>query len=89
MKPKLFAAIFITTHIIFIFLQLHKQTQFINESYRTQKNEKLYADLLKDKEQLEQQLQVLQSKEEIRRFAQTELNMAPVNLKQIRKVRRE
>ncbi len=85
-KRKLFFSTFVAVHLIFAFLQIHKHTQFIHESYRKQKNEKLYAALLKEKDTLIHKIHILQNKDAIKQYAQAQLNMTALNLKQIKKV---
>ena len=85
-KRRLFFSTFVTVHLVFVFLQIHKHTQFIHESYRKQKNEKLYAKLLTEKDTLIHKIHTLQNKELIKQYAQTQLRMTALNLKQIKKV---
>ena len=85
-KRKLFFSTFVAVHLLFVFLQIHKHTQFIHESYRKQKNEKLYAALLKEKDTLIHKMHTLQNKEHIKQYAQTQLRMTALNLREIKKV---
>ena len=83
---RLFFTTFVAIHLIFVFLQIHKQIQFINESYRKQKNEKLYATLLKEKDTLVHSIQTLQNKEFITNYARTHLCMKAIHLKQVKRL---
>jgi hypothetical protein len=85
-KRNLFFKTFVAVHLIFVFLQIHKHTQFIHESYRKQKNEKLYEALLKEKDALTHKMQLLHNKGIIKQYASTQLQMQALNLKQIKKV---
>jgi len=89
MKRNLFALLFIGTHIIFIVLQIHRHTLYIQYSYQKQKNEKMYDNLLKQQEMLAYELHTLHNNETIKKYAQNELGMMPTNLKHIRKVTHE
>lgn len=86
MKRNLFALLFVGTHIVFIILQIHRHTLYIQYSYQKQKNEKAYDNLLKEKEMLAYELHTLHNNETIKKYAQNDLGMMPTNLKQIKKV---
>jgi hypothetical protein len=85
-KRKLFFTTFVAVHLLFVFLQIHKHTQFIHESYRKQRNDRLYTTLLKEKDSLIHKIHTLHNKEYIRQYAQTQLRMTALNLRQIKKV---
>lgn len=89
MKRNLFALLFVGTHIVFIILQIHRHTLYIQYSYQKQKNEKMYENLLKEQEMLAYELHTLHSNEAIKKYAQNDLGMMPTNLKQIKKVAHE
>lgn len=89
MKRNLFALLFIGTHIIFIVLQIHRHSLYIQYSYQKQKNEKMYENLLKEQEMLAYELHTLHNSETIKQYAQNELNMMPTNLRHIKKVPHE
>ena len=84
MKKAYFIALFVGMHIIFIILQIHKQSSFIKLSYDKQRLEKEKRELLAQKDTLTQQLSQLQDHDVIKQFALNELNMKQVSLKQIR-----
>jgi len=86
MKRSLFISIFVATHLSFVFLQIHKHTQFIKQSFSKQKNERLLASLEVKKQHLTQELYIAKNHNAIQEFAKTHLNMAPVRLGQIKKV---
>lgn len=86
MKRVLFVSTFIVAHIGFIFLQIHKHAQFIQASYRKQKNEQLLSKLAHEKEQRMHALYALQNKENIKKYAQQNLSMSSVRLSQIKKI---
>jgi hypothetical protein len=73
-------------HVTFIFLQIHKHAQFIQASYRNQKNEQLMAKLSHEKEQRMHKLYALQNKDSIKQYAQRKLAMSSVRLNQIKKI---
>lgn len=86
MKRSTFIAIFISTHLGFVFLHIHKHTQFVKQTYTKQKNERHLASLEVKKQQLLQELHMAKNHSRIKEFAKTNLNMAPVRLSQIKKV---
>lgn len=86
MRKNMFIATFIVAHVIFIFLQIHKHAQFIKQSYRKQKNEKLHDKLRKEKDILTHQLHSLQRHGTIKSYAQNKLNMVPMHIRQIKRV---
>lgn len=89
MKRTVFVLLFIGTHIIFIALQIHRHSAYIQYSYQKQKNEKMYENLLKEQEMLAYELHTLHNSENIKNYAQNELNMMPTTLRHIKKVPHE
>ncbi len=89
MKRTTFIAIFMSAHLCFIFLQIHKHTQFIKQSFAKQKNERLLASLEIKKQQLIQELHSVKNHANIGQFAKNNLNMGPVRLSQIKKVKHD
>ena len=86
MKKGSILTTFIAIHISFIFLQIHKHMQFIKQSFEKQKNERLFAQLIKEKQALANQLHTLQNKNDIKQFAQEHLHMKSVSLKQMKRI---
>ena len=60
--------------------------QFIKQSFRKQKNERLLAQLKQEKQALTNQLYMVQNRSDITQFAQKELNMTPMRLSQIKRI---
>ena len=86
MKKTGFLLIFISTHVVFVFLQIHQYSHIINSSYQKQKTEKLKEQLLQKKQSLTHQLYALQNKTAVKNFAQNKLGMEPIHLHQIQKL---
>jgi hypothetical protein len=86
MKKPSFITFFITAHIIFIFLQVHKHTLFIKNNYHQQLSEKNIFVLQEKKQKLTQELHVLKDRDAIKKFAYEKLHMRPYALKQITKL---
>jgi cell division protein FtsB len=86
MKRTVFALFFIGMHIIFIVLQIHRHTLYVQYCYQKQKNEKLYESLIKEKEILTYELHNLHNSTTIKEYAQNTLGMIPINLKHVKKV---
>ena len=89
MKRTVFALVFIGTHIIFIVLQVHRHSLYIQYSYQKQKNEKLYENLIKEKEMLTYELHTLHNNDAIKQYAQNKLGMIPTNLQHIKRIAHE
>jgi len=86
MKQSRFLTIFITTHVLFILLQIHKHTQIVRHSYQKQEFEQQLTLLSEKKEQLTHILCGLKSHEAIHKYAQHELQMKPIKINQIKKI---
>ncbi len=86
MKKNYFITTFITAHIILIVLQIHKHTLFIKNSYSQQQYEKKLVALTEKKQALTQELYALKDRENIKKYAQTKLNMHPYALNQVKKL---
>lgn len=89
MKKNTFITFFITAHIVLIFLQVHKHTLFIKNSYNQQQYEKKIIALKERKQILTQELHALKDREAIKRFAHNKLHMRPYTLQQIQKLPEE
>lgn len=88
MKKATFIALFVSAHVILIFLQIHKHSQRIRLSYQTQKNEAEKELLVQKKQDLTQQVYALKNRSAIKKFALNKLNMSKIQLKQINKLGR-
>jgi cell division protein FtsL len=86
MKKNSFITLFITAHILLIFLQIHKHTLFIKNSYNHQQCEKKLALLQEKKQTLTQELYELKDRENIKKYAQNKLKMRPYALNQVKKL---
>ena len=86
MKKFSFITFFITAHIILIFLQVHKHTLFIKNSYNQQLFEKNIATLKEKKQKFTQELHALKDRDAIKEFARHTLHMRPYTLNQITKL---
>lgn len=86
MKRNTFIAMFITAHIVFIFLQVHKHTQFVTFTYARQKLEKKQNTLQQEKQLLTQQLYALKDRDTVKKFARKTLKMRPIRLNQVKKL---
>jgi len=73
-------------HVIFIILQIHKQSSFIRLSFDKQRLEKEKRELLAQQDSLTQQLSQLQDHDTVKEFARNQLNMEQISLKQIRHI---
>ncbi len=86
MKRNTFAALFVATHVTFIFMHIYRQTLVVRETFRKQKNERTLELLTQRQQELTTQLCCLKNHMEIKRYAQQELGMQPITLKQVRRV---
>ncbi len=89
MKKNSFITIFITAHIVLIFLQVHKHTLFIKNSYNQQQCEKKIACLTEKKQILTQEVYALKDRENIKKYAQNKLHMRPYALNQVKRLSHE
>ena len=86
MKKNSFITLFITAHILLIFLQIHKHTLFIKNSYNHQQCEKKVVALQEKKQTLTQELYALKDRENIKKYAQDKLKMRPYALNQVKRL---
>jgi len=85
-KKRTFITVFIVLHLLFIALQIHKQSMFIKGSYEKQRLELEREQLRLRKQELEQQLAELRNPDTVKQFALNTLEMKPVQRKQIKKL---
>jgi len=83
---SLVVIIFIVTNLCFIFLQIHKQSQFVKLSYTRQRLEKERAELEKKRDELTHQLYIQQSSKTVKKYASDKLGMRDTNVAQIHKI---
>ena len=86
MKKNTLITLFISTHIVLIFLQVHKHSLFIKNNYQQQLCEKKIVLLKEQKQLLTQELYALQDRNVIKQFAQKTLHMRPYKLNQIKTI---
>lgn len=79
-------AFFVTIHVMFIFLQIHKQSYGIELSYQKQKNEKIRQELIDKKNDLTQELHLMQNRSTIKKYAENTLGMKKISLSQIKQM---
>lgn len=86
MKKNYFISFFICTHVVLIFLQVHKHTLFVKNSYHQQQYEKKIALLAEKKQVLTQEIHAMKDRESIKQYACNKLKMRPYTLQQIQKL---
>ncbi len=84
-KSKLFYS-FIFVNIVFIFLQIYKQSIFIKYTYQNQKLILRKEQLIQNKNELTQQLLILKNPTSIKNYAIKKLKMEKIKLNQIKKL---
>ncbi len=89
MKKTVFVTLFITTHIGFFFLHIHKQMQFIKESFTKQTYEQTLSKIEHQKEARLNKLYVLQNKQDVQTYATTTLALKPVRMAQLHRLNDE
>lgn len=89
MKKNLFIALFISTHIGFLFLHIHKQMQFIKQSFAKQANEQLLVKIKQKKQAKENELYALQNRQKIKAYAEKSLAFKPVSMTQLHRLPHE
>ncbi len=85
MKKYSFFMIFMVTQLGLIFLQIHKHMQFIKQSFRKQKNERLLVECTHKKEELINQLYAEQSRTDIGQFAKDH-GLKSAKLSQVKRI---
>ncbi len=78
--------VFVMINVMFIFLQIHKQSQFVQLSYARQRLEKEKELLLRQRNELVHQLHVKQSRKNVQKYAQEQLGMRESSVSQIHKI---
>ena len=89
MKKIILITLFISTHIGFLFLHIHKQMQFIKESFAKQKNEQLLAKTTQEKQARHNELHALHNKQDIKAYAEKKLDLKPVSMTQLHRLPHE
>ncbi len=85
-KNRLWLVLFVSTNLLFVLLQIYKQSIFVKRAYAQQRLEQQKKQLLKRKSQLTSELHVQQAHDKIKQFATERLGMSKVDLKQIKKL---
>ncbi len=86
MKRSWFITLFVSVHILFVLLVIHKQNNFIALSYEHQRKHKRILELQDEKKQLLHEQYALTSHAHVKKFAQTKLGMEPVRITQMKKL---
>jgi len=86
MKRSYFIVVFISTHVFFIFFQIHKHSKIVKLSYQKQKNEQRKERLAQKIQELTQKLYAQKERSAIKKFAQEKLKMKKMKLSQIKKL---
>lgn len=86
MKKKGLLITFICSQILMIFLYIHKESMYIKYTYEVQKLEKCKKDLILEKQNINQKIQLNQNKKEIKKFAQNNLGMKKIKFNQIKTI---
>ena len=87
MNKTTFISIVVLANLLFIFLQIHKSSQFIKTSYQKQKIELVKNELVQEKELLTHKLYTLKNRSEIKKYAQTILKLRPIRFNQIKRLK--
>jgi hypothetical protein len=86
MKQSTFITLFIGIHLSFIFIQIYKHTQLVTLSFQRQKNERILVSLLETKTNLINKWHSCINRTEVKRIAQNDLNMKPIQLHTIKRL---
>lgn len=86
LSKNLFLCTFITVNILFVFLLIYKKSYQTHISYEQQKLEKELDTLKKEKQQLTETLYVAKNPQAIKKFAEKNLGLTNMNMKQIKKI---
>ena len=85
MKKISAIVLFFCTNALLIFFEVHKQGQLIKVSYEIQKHQTTLSNLKKEKRAITFKLLELQQPNIIKEFAKENLNMQPIQLKNVKK----
>lgn len=80
------AVAFVTTHIIFIFVYVRRQAYLVTHSFERQHMMQLCTQLRAQRDALKAKLISLQRHERIQEFAQTQLQLKPMQTRQIQRL---
>lgn len=86
MKKKTFVVLFLAVHVLFIALQIDKQSRMVKLSYTRQKKEQTIKTLSNKKQALINKLCTLRNKQKIKTYAHTHLKMKPLKIKQVQRI---
>lgn len=86
MKKKSFIVLFLTVHVLFITIQINKQSKMVKLSYTKQKKEQTLKTLFNKKQALVNKLYELKNKNSIKAYAQNHLQMKPLKIKQVQRI---
>jgi len=86
MKRKSFITIFVAVHVLFIALQIDKQSKIVKLSYQKQRHEEEKKKLLAQKQKQTNTLFALKKPSQVKQFATQQLSMKPLDLKQIKRI---
>lgn len=89
MKKTVFLTLFITTHIGFFFLHIHKQMQFIKESFTKQTHEQSLSKMEHKKQARLNELYALHNKQDVQTYATATLALQPVKMTQLHRLHNE
>lgn len=86
MKKISFVILFVSTQLLLLVLQLYKHADRVRLVYAQQKKEAQRAHLIERREHALQKMHELTGRSEIKRFAQEQLKLEPIQLRQLKKV---
>ena len=75
MNKVAFIALIIVLHIVFIIVQIYKESSFVKLSYEHQRKQQELRQLQLKHDELKQELYALHNHADIQQYAQAELNM--------------
>lgn len=86
MKRMAFFTLFITTHVLFAILHIHKNTQFIKQTFAKQKSDSNLEKLALKKQELTKKIYLCQNQESIKEYVDKQLHLQPLSIKQVKKL---
>jgi len=88
MKCTPFMSLLIATHVLFILAHIYRHSQFVQESFQHQKNERLLETFTHKKQELASILYSQKDRSAIQEYAEQVLHMKPISLAQVKKLER-
>jgi len=86
MRCTPFMSLVIATHVLFILAHIYRHSQFVQESFKKQRSERLIESMRHKKQELASMLYGMKDRSAIKEYAEQVLHMKPIVLAQVKKL---